>query len=98
MQAKAAGKIRFIGFTGHKDPHIHLYMLEVAAKHGFKFDTVLMPSNLLDAHFRSFPQLVMPKLVEQSIAIQTMRPFCGGDGIILKAASFKTPSTVCITL
>jgi predicted aldo/keto reductase-like oxidoreductase len=91
LAAKKAGKIRFIGFTGHKDPHIHLYMLEVAAAHGFKFDAVLMPSNLMDAHFRSFAQLVMPKLVDQRIAIQTMKPFCGGDGIILKSGAIKNP-------
>ncbi len=91
MEAKNAGKVRFIGFTGHKDPHIHLYMLEVAAKHGFRFDAVLMPSNLMDAHFRSFAQLVMPKLVEQNIGIQTMKPFCGGDGIILKSGTIQNP-------
>lgn len=91
MEAKQAGKIRFIGFTGHKDPHVHLYMLEVAAKHGFRFDAVLMPSNLMDAHFRSFAQLVMPKLVEQQIGIQTMKPFCGGDGIILKSGTIQKP-------
>ena len=91
IEAKKAGKLRFIGFTGHKDPHIHLYMLEVAAKHGFKFDAVLMPSNLMDAHFRSFAQLVMPKLVEQNIGIQTMKPFCGGDGIILKSGAIQNP-------
>ncbi len=96
-RAKAAGKIRFIGFTGHKDPHVHLYMLEVAAKHGFRFDAVLMTSNLMDAHFRSFAQLVMPKLVEQKIGIQTMKPFCGGDGIILKSGTIRHPIDFCIT-
>jgi predicted aldo/keto reductase-like oxidoreductase len=65
LEAKKAGKIRYIGFTGHKDPHIHLYMLKVAADHGFKFDTVQMPLNVMDAHFRSFEKLVLPKLVEQ---------------------------------
>ena len=83
--AKKAGKLRFIGFTGHKNPRIHLYMLEVAQKHGFTFDAVLMPSNLMDAHFRSFAQLFMPELVKLKIGIQTMKPFCGGDGIILKS-------------
>jgi predicted aldo/keto reductase-like oxidoreductase len=91
LEAKKAGKLRFIGFTGHKDPHVHLYMLEVAAKHGFQFDAVLMPSNLMDAHFRSFAQLVMPKLVEQQVGIQTMKPFCGGDGIILKSGAIQNP-------
>lgn len=91
LEAKKAGKIRFIGFTGHKDPHIHLYMLEVAAKHNFHFDALLMPSNLMDAHFRSFAQLVMPKAVEAGLGIQTMKPFCGGDGIILKSGAIQKP-------
>jgi aryl-alcohol dehydrogenase-like predicted oxidoreductase len=91
MDAKKAGKVRFIGYTGHKDPHIHLYMLEVAAKNGFKFDAVLFPSNLMDAHYRSFAQLMMPKAVQEGLAIQTMKPFCGGDGIILKSGVIKNP-------
>jgi predicted aldo/keto reductase-like oxidoreductase len=83
VEAQKAGKLRFIGFTGHKDPHVHLYMLEVAAKHGFHFDTVQMPLNVMDAHYRSFAQLVLPKLVEQQIGVLGMKPF--GDGIILKS-------------
>ena len=63
IQAKQAGKIRFIGFTGHKDPFVHLRMLEVAAQHKFRFDTVQMPLNVMDAHFRSFGQNVLPALV-----------------------------------
>lgn len=89
MAAKQAGKIRFIGFTGHKDPHVHLYMLETAAKHGFRFDTVQMPLNVMDAHFRSFAQLVLPKLVEQGIGVLGMKPFCGGDGIALKSKTVE---------
>ncbi len=85
LAAKQAGKIRYIGFTGHKDPHVHLYMLEVAAKHGFHFDTAQMPLNVMDAHFRSFAQLVVPKLVEQQIGVLGMKPMGGGDGIILKS-------------
>jgi len=85
LAAKQAGKVRFIGFTGHKDPHVHLYMLETAAKHNFRFDTVQMPLNVMDAHFRSFAQLVLPKLVEQGIGVLGMKPFCGGDGIVLKS-------------
>ena len=54
VEARKAGKLRYIGFTGHKDPHIHLHMLEVAAANGFKFDSVQMPLNLMDAHYRSF--------------------------------------------
>src|SRR5262249_48846610 len=53
-EAKKAGKVRFIGFTGHKDPSIHLAMLDAADAHGFAFDSVQMPLNVLDAHFRSF--------------------------------------------
>ena len=58
--AKKAGKLRYIGFTGHKDPRIHLQMLQVAAERGFHFDSVQMPLNVMDAHFRSFGHLVLP--------------------------------------
>jgi predicted aldo/keto reductase-like oxidoreductase len=51
IEAKQAGKVRFIGFTGHKDPHVHLYMLALAERGGFHFDTAQMPLNLMDAHF-----------------------------------------------
>src|SRR5438034_245486 len=54
LEAKDAGRIRYIGFTGHKNPAIHLRMLETAAQHGFRFDTVQMPLNVMDAHFESF--------------------------------------------
>ncbi len=107
VAAKQAGKIRFIGFTGHKDPRIHLYMLETAAKNGFKFDTVQMPLNLMDAHFRSFAQLVVPKLLEQKIGVLGMKTFGGADGIILKTKtvepleclhySLNLPTSVVIT-
>jgi predicted aldo/keto reductase-like oxidoreductase len=83
LEAKRAGKVRYIGFTGHKDPHIHLYMLEIAEQNGFRFDTVQMPLNVLDAHFRSFGQLVLPKLVQQQIGVLGMKSM--GDGIILKS-------------
>ena len=63
VEAKQAGKLRYIGFTGHKDPQIHLHMLEVAGQHGFKFDAVQMPLNVMDAHYRSFARLVVPELV-----------------------------------
>ena len=64
MDAKKAGKIRYIGFTGHKDPLVHLRMLDVAAQHNFHFDTCQMPLNLMDAHFRSFERMVLPRLVD----------------------------------
>src|SRR5258705_7429550 len=54
VEARQAGKLRYIGFTGHKDPHIHLYTLEVATANGYRFDTVQMPLNVMDAHYRSF--------------------------------------------
>ncbi len=83
IDARYAGKIRYIGFTGHKDPHIHLYMLEMAKNHGFKFDTAQMPLNLMDAHFRSFSKIVVPVLVNEGIAILGMKPMA--NGIILKS-------------
>ena len=87
LEAKKAGKVLYIGFTGHKDPHVHLYMLEVAQKHGFHFDTVQMPLNVMDAHFRSFGQLVLPKLVEQRIGVLGMKSM--GDHIILTSGVVK---------
>ena len=78
MEAKKAGKIRFIGFTGHKDPAVHLRMLEVAAQHKFHFDTAQMPINILDASFRSFSHQVAPKVVEQGIALLGMKPLASG--------------------
>src|SRR5271170_7209244 len=83
MDAKKAGKIRYIGFTGHKDPAVHLRMLEVAAQHKFHFDSAQMPLNVLDAHFRSFAHLVVPKLVEQGIGVLGMKSM--GNGYVLKA-------------
>lgn len=83
MVAKKAGKIRFIGFTGHKDPLVHVRMLEVADKHGFHFDACQMPLNVMDAHFRSFGSHVVPKLVEKGIAVLGMKPL--GDGNVLKS-------------
>jgi aryl-alcohol dehydrogenase-like predicted oxidoreductase len=78
MEAKKAGKIRYIGFTGHKDPVVHLRMLEIAAQHNFHFDSAQMPLNVLDASFRSFGQQVVPKLVQQGIAVLGMKPLASG--------------------
>jgi predicted aldo/keto reductase-like oxidoreductase len=83
VEAKKAGKIRYIGFTGHKDPHIHLYMLKVADDHGFHFDSVQMPLNVMDAHFRSFGQLVVPEAVKRNIGILGMKSM--GGSVILKS-------------
>ncbi len=77
LDAKKAGKIRFIGFTGHKDPAIHLRMLEMAKQHGFHFDAVLFPSNPMDFSFRSFVHQVMPVALREGLAVQTMKPMGG---------------------
>ena len=78
LEAREAGKISFIGFTGHKDPHIHLHMLAVARENGFEFDTVQMPLNVMDAHYRSFEKLVLPELVKQSIGVLAMKSLANG--------------------
>ena len=78
LEARKAGKIRFIGFTGHKDPRIHLYMLEVAKENGFKFDTVQMPLNVMDAHYRSFEKMVLPELVKENIGVLAMKTLANG--------------------
>jgi len=80
VAARKAGKIRYIGFTGHKDPAVHLRMLEVAEKHSFHFDTVQMPINAMDAHFRSFTREVMPVAVKQGIGVLAMKTMGGGGG------------------
>jgi predicted aldo/keto reductase-like oxidoreductase len=77
QDAKKAGKIRYIGFTGHKDPAIHLRMIEVARQHSFHFDAVLFPSNVMDWSFRSFLHQVMPVAMKEGIAVQTMKPMGG---------------------
>jgi aryl-alcohol dehydrogenase-like predicted oxidoreductase len=83
LEARREGKLRYIGFTGHKDPCIHLHTLEVAREHGFTFDTVQMPLNVMDAHYRSFEQLVLPELVRQQIGVLGMKSMA--NGIILRS-------------
>lgn len=83
LDAKQAGKIRYIGFTGHKDPLVHLRMLEIAKQNEFRFDAVQMPLNVMDAHFRSFQHHVLPVLVEQGIGVLGMKSMA--DGHILKS-------------
>jgi uncharacterized protein len=87
VAARKAGKIRYIGFTGHKDPYVHLRMLDVAEKHGFHFDTVQMPINVMDAHFRSFGKQVVPVCAQRGIAVLAMKTF--GDNFILKSNTVK---------
>ena len=78
IEARQAGKIRFIGFTGHKDPRIHLYTLEVAKQNGFQFDTVQMPLNVMDAHYRSFEKMVLPELVRENTGVLGMKALANG--------------------
>ncbi len=87
LEAKKAGKVRFVGFTGHKDPYVHLRMLDVAQKHGFHFDAVQMPLNVMDAHFRSFAHQVVPVLNREGIAPLGMK--CFGDHHILESKTVK---------
>jgi aryl-alcohol dehydrogenase-like predicted oxidoreductase len=83
LEARRAGKLRYIGFTGHKDPRIHLHTLEIAREHAFTFDSVQMPLNVMDAHYRSFEKLVLPELVRANIGVLGMKSMA--NGIILKS-------------
>ena len=89
LAAKKAGKVRFLGFTGHKSPDIHLKMLATAARHHFSFDTVQLPLNVMDAHFESFEKKVVPVLVKNGIGILGMKPM--GDHFILDSKT-ATPA------
>lgn len=82
-EARKAGKIRFVGFTGHKDPIVHLRMMEIAAANNFKFDAVQMPLNVMDAHFRSFEKQVLPALTKDGIGVLGMKSL--GDPFILES-------------
>ncbi len=77
LEAKQAGKIRYIGFTGHKDPLIHLRTFDIAKQHGFHFDTVQMPINVMDAHFRSFARQVIPVAEAEGTAVLAMKVLAG---------------------
>jgi predicted aldo/keto reductase-like oxidoreductase len=83
LEAQKAGKVRFIGFTGHKSPDVHLEMLATASKHGFRFDAVQMPLNVMDAHFNSFEKKVLPILTKDGVGVLGMKPM--GDPFILKS-------------
>ena len=105
IDAKRAGKLRFIGFTGHKDPSIHLAMLKAADAHGFAFDAVQMPLNVLDAHYRSFEKMVLPVLVQKGIGVLGMKPMSAGKIIETKKVTpieclhyaMSLPTSVVIT-
>lgn len=87
LAAQKAGKVRFIGFTGHKDPYVHLRMLNEARRREFHFDAVQMPLNVMDPHFRSFEKDVLPVLVREGIAPLGMKAF--GDHFILDSKTVK---------
>lgn len=105
IRARQAGKVRYIGFTGHKSPEIHLHMLDLADRHGFRFDAVQMPLNVMDAHFDSFAQRVLPVLLRKDIGALGMKPI--GDSVILRSRTVSAveclryamslPVSVCIT-
>jgi len=96
VAAQKAGKLRFIGFTGHKSPDIHLKMLATAKTHGFSFDTVQMPLNVMDAHYQSFGARVVPEARKQEAGVLGMKPL--GSGLFLQSRPFTehavTPTVV----
>ena len=83
LEAKKAGKIHYIGFTGHKSPDIHMKMLATASAHQFTFDSVQMPLNVMDHHFDSFEAKVLPILQKQNIGVLAMKSM--GDPFILQS-------------
>src|SRR5579859_7402837 len=89
LEAQKAGKLRYIGFTSHKSPEIHLKMLATASQHKFTFDAVQMPLNVMDAHFESFEKKVLPVLLQRDIGVLGMKPM--GDHVILES---KTATAV----
>jgi aryl-alcohol dehydrogenase-like predicted oxidoreductase len=105
VAARDAGKVRYIGFTGHKDPKLHLHMIELADRHGFAFDTVQMPLNVMDAHYKSFEKDVIPAALERDMGIIGMKTF--GDHFVLDTAkldpidmlhySLNLPTSVVVT-
>lgn len=101
LEAREQGKIRWIGFTGHKSPHIHLKVLQ----RDFPWDTVQMPLNPMDASYRSFEKQVLPELVRRGIGVIAMKPLGGGAIVqsrVLKAEeamrySFSLPVSTVIS-
>jgi predicted aldo/keto reductase-like oxidoreductase len=85
LAARKAGKTRFLGFTGHKSPELHLAMLRACEAHGFVPDTVQLPLNVLDASYDSFQAKVLPELVRRGIGVLGMKPL--GDGFVLKSGA-----------
>lgn len=78
LAARKAGKLRYIGFTGHYDPDVHVRLLELAAKNDFRFDTGMIVLNVMDAHFKSFAKKVLPILQQQGTGILAFKSLAGG--------------------
>jgi aryl-alcohol dehydrogenase-like predicted oxidoreductase len=83
LEAQKAGKLRFIGFTGHKDPQIHMHFLETAESYGHRLDAAQMPVNVMDWHYRSFSKTVVPELNKRKMGVLAMKTIA--NGIILKS-------------
>lgn len=83
LKAREQGKLRYVGFTGHKSPEIHKHMLDIAGQHNFRFDTLQMPLNVMDAHYHSFEKIVLPLAQQRQIGILGMKPM--GDPFILES-------------
>ena len=104
-EARKAGKVPYLGFTAHKDPSVHLRMLELADKHRFEFDTVPKPLNVMDAHFQSFGKEVLPVLVKKNIGVLGMKSMASGHILLSKTVSaldclhyaLSLPTSVAIT-
>jgi predicted aldo/keto reductase-like oxidoreductase len=94
MEARKAGKVRFIGFTGHKDPHIHLAM---AAK-PFEWDTSQMPINVMDAHYRSFQKQVVPVFLKRNMGIIGMKGLGGGRILGVEGLTAEECLRYCLSL
>lgn len=104
IEAREEGRVRYIGFTGHKSPDLHIRMLEAAAEHGLRFDAVQMPLNVMDAHYDSFERNVLPLLVREGVGVLGMKAL--GDRGILDAGisameclryAMNLPTSVVIT-
>jgi predicted aldo/keto reductase-like oxidoreductase len=89
LRARDQGKVRYIGFTGHKSPDVHNHMLDIAEGHGFVFDTIQMPLNVMDAHYQSFEHNVVPRAVKNQIGILGMKPM--GDPFVLQSNVVSAP-------
>jgi predicted aldo/keto reductase-like oxidoreductase len=94
QEAREQGKTRWIGFGGHKSPHIHLKLLN----RGFNWDVVTMPLNPLDSSFRSFEKQVLPEVVRRNIAVMATKPLAGGAIIGSRTVKPEEAMRYCFSL